>query len=333
MFGHLLWLLLHVSMSMRGEAERVPCARILFIHIPKTGGESVKATLRKSFPSFNFLDHRSYDWKSLYKREVRKGKKAPRNLIIEHHVQSEAFGNIWKDIPKLQNIWEEKKCLHFSFVVIRESEELALSAYSYCSRPRFVRNKQAMPKLWHNVVNCQDRNVMITYLTTRNWCGKNGVRHPLRDSGNMSNAHFEDDTMHVEDACSSNKDIGIWFDALRIYDMTELDILAKEINSAFVGLGRIRQFKRTNSSPIPSAKSLHKLSMSRLPFVSCKYSESNRKRLLKFAARGSNREIDEEIKSQAIRHISCDQHLYKSLRNRGNMGAPKDWDNGFEKMI
>ena len=76
MFGHLLWLLLHVSMSMRGEAERVPCARILFIHIPKTGGESVKATLRKSFPSFNFLDHRSYDWKSLYKREVRKGKKA-----------------------------------------------------------------------------------------------------------------------------------------------------------------------------------------------------------------------------------------------------------------
>ena len=47
MFGHLLWLLLHVSMSMRGEAERVPCARILFIHIPKTGGESVKATLRK----------------------------------------------------------------------------------------------------------------------------------------------------------------------------------------------------------------------------------------------------------------------------------------------
>jgi hypothetical protein len=73
--------------------------------------------------------------------------------------------------------------------------------------------------------------------------------------------------------------------------------------------------------------------MSRLPFVSCKYSESNRKRLLKFAARGSNREIDEEIKSQAIRHISCDQHLYKSLRNRGNMGAPKEWDNGFEKMI
>ncbi len=62
------------------------------------------------------------------------------------------------------------------------------------------------------------------------------------------------------------------------YAVTELDVLAKEINSAFVGLWRIRQFKRTNSSPIPSAKSLHKLSMSRLPFVSCKYSESNRKR-------------------------------------------------------
>ena len=97
MFGHLLWLLLHILMSMRGEAERVPCARILFIHIPKTGVESVKATLRKSFPSFNFLDHRSYDWKSLYKREVRKGKKAPRNLIIEHHVQSEAFGRTYQN--------------------------------------------------------------------------------------------------------------------------------------------------------------------------------------------------------------------------------------------
>jgi hypothetical protein len=55
--------------------------------------------------------------------------------------------------------------------------------------------------------------------------------------------------------------------------------------------------------------------------------------VLKFAARVSNREIDEEIKSQAIHHISCDKHLYKSLRNRGNMGASIDWDNRFEKMI
>jgi hypothetical protein len=55
--------------------------------------------------------------------------------------------------------------------------------------------------------------------------------------------------------------------------------------------------------------------------------------VLKFAARVSNREIDEEIKSQAIRHISCDKQLYKSLRNRGNLGGPVDWDNGFEKMI
>ncbi|CAL6338118.1 unnamed protein product [Bathycoccus prasinos] len=74
----------------------------------------------------------------------------------------------------------------------------------------------AMPKLCHNVVNCQDRNISITYLKTRNCCRKNGVRHPLVASGNMSNAHFEDDTVHAEDACFSNKDIGIWFDALRI---------------------------------------------------------------------------------------------------------------------
>ena len=319
MFGHLIWLLLYVSMSVRCEAERVPCARILFIHIPKTGGESVKDTLRKSFPSFNFLDHRSYDWKSLYKREVRKGKNAPRNLIIEHHVQSEAFGNIWKDIPKLQNTWEEKKCVHFSFVVIRKSEELALSAYSYCSRPRFVRNKQAMPKLWHNVVNCQDRDVMITYLTKRNWCGKNGVRHSSGYSHNMSKDPFENDASYVRDDCSSNNEITSWFDALRVYDMTELDVLTKELNSALVGLGRIRRFKRTNSSPIPNAKSLQKLRLSRLPFIACKYSESNRKQLLKFAARRRSGEIDEEIKSQAVRHVSCDQDLYQTLRKRGNI--------------
>ena len=307
------------SILKNAYAERIPCARILFVHIPKTGGESVKATLRKSFLTFNFLDRRSYDWRSLYKQEVKKGKKALRNLIIEHHVQSEAFGNIWKDIPKLQNIWEEKKCVHFSFVVIRESEELALSAYSYCSRPRFVRNKQAMPKLWHNVVNCQDRNVMITYLTTRNWCGKNGVRHPLGYSHNMSNDQFENDALYVRDDCSSNNEIITWFDALRIYDMTELDVLAKEMNSALVGMGRIRRFKRTNSSPIPSAKSLHKLRLWRLPFIACKYSESNRKQLLKFAARRRNGEIDEGIKAQAVQHVSCDQELYQTLRKRGNI--------------
>ena len=138
MFGHLLWLLLHVSMSVRGEAERVPCARILFIHIPKTGGESVKATLRKSFPSFNFLDHRSYDWKSLYKREVRKGKKAPRNLIIEHQVQSEAFGNIWKDkITKY--LGGEKMCSFFFRNYSRERGACAqriflLQSPSFCAK-------------------------------------------------------------------------------------------------------------------------------------------------------------------------------------------------------
>ena len=63
-----------------------------------------------------------------------------------------------------------------------------------------------------------------------------------------------------------------WFDALRIYDMTGLDVLAKELNSALFGLGRIRRFKRTNSSPIPSAKSLHKLRLSRLPFIAWSWS-------------------------------------------------------------
>ena len=86
------------------------------------------------------------------------------------------------------------------------------------------------------------------------------------------------------------------------------------MDSALVGMGRIRRFKRTNSSPILSAKSLHKLRFSGLPFIACKYSESNRKQLLKFAARRRNGEIDEGIKSQAVRHVSCDQDLYQTLR-------------------
>ena len=203
-------------------------------------------------------------------------------------------------------------------MVIRESEELALSAYSYCSRPRYVRNKQGMPKLWHNVVNCHSRNVMITYLKTRNWCGKNGVRHSSGYSHSMSKDENEHDA-YVRDDCSSNNEIMPWFDTLRIYDMTELDVLAKEINSALVGLGRIRKFKRKNSSPIPNAKSLHKLRLPRLPFIACKYSESNRKKLLKFAAHRGNGEIDEGIKAQAVRHVSCDQVLYQTLRKRGNI--------------
>ena len=179
-----------------------------------------------------------------------------------------------------------------------------------------------MPKLWHNVMNCQDRNIMISYLKTRNWCGKNGVRHPPGYSYNASTAGFEGGKSYDKDTCTSNADMTTWFDSLRIYDMSELDVLAKEINSLFVGMGRIKRFERTNSSPIPSAKSLHKLSMSRLPFSACKYSESNRKRLLKFVALRRNGEVDEEIKSQAARHISCDQDLYKTLRKRGNTAAP-----------
>lgn len=176
-----------------------------------------------------------------------------------------------------------------------------------------------MPKIWHSVVSCYDPNVMITYLTTHNWCGKNGVRHSSGYSYNMSNDQFEDDASYVRDEGSSNNDIIPWFDALRIYDMTELDVHAKEIKSALVGLGRIRRFKPTNSSPISSAKFLHKLRLSRLPFIACKFSESKRKQLLKFAARRRNGEIDEDVKSQALRHVSCNEDLYETLRKRGNI--------------
>ena len=100
MSNHLLWLLVCLSLSTHTHAERIPCARILFIHVPKTGGESVKATLRKSFPLFNFLDHRSYDWRSLTKKKLRRGRK--RREISTSSTMSrakplETFGEIYQD--------------------------------------------------------------------------------------------------------------------------------------------------------------------------------------------------------------------------------------------
>ena len=51
-----------------------------------------------------------------------------------------------------------------------------------------------------NVVNCQGRNVMITCLKIRNWCGKNGVLHSSGYSHNISNDQSEREASHVRDA-------------------------------------------------------------------------------------------------------------------------------------
>ena len=91
---------LSIDARLRG---RIPCARILFVHIPKTGGESVKATLRKSFPTyaFNFLDHRSYDWRSLINKKLRRARRKRREIssssITFRAKPLETFGEICED--------------------------------------------------------------------------------------------------------------------------------------------------------------------------------------------------------------------------------------------
>ena len=100
MFNHLLWLLLCLSVSTHTRAERIPCARILFVHIPKTGGESVKTTLRKSSPTLIFWTIVRTTGGVYINKKLRRGRK--RREISSSSTTSrakplETFGKIYQD--------------------------------------------------------------------------------------------------------------------------------------------------------------------------------------------------------------------------------------------
>ena len=81
--------------------------RILFIHVPKCGGSSVKEAFRK-MKSFTLWTNHAYDWDDFVARELRSDQNIPNNLIVEHHVASKPFAEAHRDRESLttpKKIW------------------------------------------------------------------------------------------------------------------------------------------------------------------------------------------------------------------------------------
>jgi len=71
-------------------------ARILFVHIPKCGGEAVKDKL-KDLQHFIFWQHRSFNWDEYVLEEEKRSKKIPKYLILDQNTTSRPTSPISQD--------------------------------------------------------------------------------------------------------------------------------------------------------------------------------------------------------------------------------------------
>jgi len=277
-------------------------ARILFIHIPKTGGESIKNSLRE-VKGFTFWQHRAYKWDEYVENEVENSASLPKNLILEHHTKTKPISQIQDDLVKLKNLWDRRGLTHFEFIVVREPIKLHESLYSWCSKKLINKRKISLPKLWHNIVPCTMPNFMSSYLEDGRWgCGGQHKARNLTQSCDIPRVKF-------------------WLNEFEIYDLSELSKLRKDLNEKIIvgNQGKnslIKPFSRANRSRILDESRFAKKGLSELSSINCRYSEyaqhkinSDLNKFSNDAPNGSSR-----VKKLRDLHVSCDTLLYDEIR-------------------
>jgi len=262
--------------------------RILFVHIPKCGGSSVKDAFRK-MKSFTMWTNHAYNWDDYVARELRGDNRIPNNLIVEHHVASKPFAEAHRDIEILQKIWDERNFVHFSFVIVRDPMLQLPSLYSWCSRAKFNGLKFMLPKLWSNILSCVRSNNVASYLLDGKMCGNEN---------------------HVG-ICEVKKMLS-WFNNLNVYDLSELHTLRNEINHMLQLHHRMPRIRQINQQRLFKDQDLSDVIDLKLNNSECTFSKPSVKKITMERDKIGGRKnlISTEDKKA---HLKCDLALYYGL--------------------
>lgn len=149
------------------------CVKLLYLHIPKTGGHGAVAAFA-GLSGYRLLENRAYDFKKLLAAELANPRRQPR-LIVELHTGQPAYRHLHADLLKLKAAYQAAGCKVALATVLREPVALAQSWQSYCSKAFHMGRKRALPGFLSWAAHCGRRNVMLTWLHlggNRNFCSR-----------------------------------------------------------------------------------------------------------------------------------------------------------------
>ena len=168
-----------LSLKESPPVSQTQCLKIFFVHVPKTGGESVNLSLMGAAQR-GALKFRSHHEK--FARWVKRQKENPmvdRRVAVEMHVSTHSFYSQVDRLMDLRdNAYRQHNCTMILTTVLRNSKASMLSSYAYCNR-RGASLTMSPPKLWHNALHCSLHDPQVSFLTHRqrcSWKRKFGVR-------------------------------------------------------------------------------------------------------------------------------------------------------------